>query len=504
MSKYDCEIDLSENSSTGLILKKIRQGSIVLEFGCATGRMTKYMQEALHCQVYIVEIDKEAYDTALKYAADGVCGDIMDLEWKGKFSDIPFDYIIFADVLEHLSDPDTVIAEASKLLAPAGNIIFSIPNITHNDIILKAINDHFDYTDIGLLDNTHKHFWGFENIKPFAEKNGLFIHNIEATYCDTGSTEQYKGELRNIPPILLNILNERNFGNVYQFVVTTELRVPEKEAALSAKQTGIISSLYLDMGQDFDEDDKISFRIKPSEDGKYIFNYLLDKTEAVQKIRFDPVEGQGCILKELTICQGDDVLTPSFGPNISLSSSVLLMGDDPMVFATLRSDSLPVRIKAEILLLSSDEYIDALIQTIKSDRMCADSLKADNESLKSGYDALKADNDALKADHDALKSDHDALKADNEALKADNKTLKSDCDNLRTENTRLKETIQAEIIHKNAYSQLADAKDELLIHYEQQTSELLNKICQMTAQIDLYQRRKCVRFSDMVGRIIRK
>ena len=103
-----------------------------------------------------------------------------------------------------------------------------------------------------------------------------------------------------------------------------------------------------------------------------------------------------------------------------------------------------------------------------------------------------------------MKSDHDALKADNEALKADNKTLKSDCDNLRTENTRLKETIQAEIIHKNAYSQLADAKDELLIHYEQQTSELLNKICQMTAQIDLYQRRKCVRFSDMVGRIIRK
>ncbi|MCI7768234.1 MAG: methyltransferase domain-containing protein [Oscillospiraceae bacterium] len=560
MSKYDFKIDLSENTSTGLILKKIRPGSTVLEFGCATGRMTRYMQEELHCQVYIVEIDKEAYETALQYAADGVCGDIMDMEWKEKFSDILFDHILFADVLEHLPDPDFAVREAAKLLVPEGNIIFSIPNITHNDIILKAISDHFDYTDVGLLDNTHIHFWGLKNIKPFAEKNGLFIHSIDATFCDTGCSEQYKGDLRNIPTILLNILNERDFGNVYQFVCTMERQIPENKVMLSSKKTGIISSLYIDLGQGFDEEDKLCFRTEAAEDGSYILNYVLENTEKIQKIRFDPVEGQGCILKNLMICQGDEVLTMSFSSSISLDNGVLLIGNDPMVSVTLLSDSAPVEIKAQILLISDAEYVDTLIGNIRYVRMYADSLKADNDTLKSDYDNLKADNEALKseydnlkADNDILKSDYDILKADNTALKsdynnlkadndilksdynnlkadndilksdydslkADNKALKSDYDNLKadnedlktdygkliTENANLKEALLAESIRNNAYAQLVDAKEEMLILYKQRNDELLNKISELTDQINMYQSRKCVRLADMLGRKFRK
>ena len=39
MSKYDFDLDLSGNTSTGIILGKVNKGSVVLEFGCATGRM---------------------------------------------------------------------------------------------------------------------------------------------------------------------------------------------------------------------------------------------------------------------------------------------------------------------------------------------------------------------------------------------------------------------------------------------------------------------------------
>ena len=48
MSKYDFEVDLSLNSSTGMILNKLRPDSVVLEFGCAAGRMTRYMKEQLN------------------------------------------------------------------------------------------------------------------------------------------------------------------------------------------------------------------------------------------------------------------------------------------------------------------------------------------------------------------------------------------------------------------------------------------------------------------------
>ena len=151
MTKYDFNTDLGLNTSTGIILNKIPSGSTVLEFGCAAGRMTKYMKNALDCQVYIVEYDKKAFETAMQYAVDGVCDDILTLSWLDRFKEIKFDIILFADVLEHLSQPDLALSNAAKLLKDNGKIYISIPNIAHNDVLLKAFHNHFDYTDIGLL-----------------------------------------------------------------------------------------------------------------------------------------------------------------------------------------------------------------------------------------------------------------------------------------------------------------------------------------------------------------
>ena len=95
MSKYDYDLELNENSSTGQIIKEIAPKSVVLEFGCAAGRMTKYMSNVLDCKVYIVEYCKEDYDKAITYAVDGVCGDITEFKWLDKFGNVQFDYIIY-------------------------------------------------------------------------------------------------------------------------------------------------------------------------------------------------------------------------------------------------------------------------------------------------------------------------------------------------------------------------------------------------------------------------
>ena len=231
MSKYDFEVDLDVRSSTGMILSKIKPNSIVLEFGCASGRMTKYMKDALNCQVYIVEYDKEAFDVAIQYAVDGVCDDILLLSWMEKFQDLKFDVILFADVLEHLMQPDLALVGAAEMLKDSGYIYISIPNIAHNDIILKALNNHFDYMDLGILDDTHVHFWGYENIIPFAKDNGLIVNSIEATYRPTGSTEQYDNKALKCSPILLNYLNERKYAEAYQFVIVMEKQLMENEVA---------------------------------------------------------------------------------------------------------------------------------------------------------------------------------------------------------------------------------------------------------------------------------
>ncbi len=508
MSKYDFMIDLSENSSTGMLLKKIRQGSTVLEFGCATGRMTKYMQEELHCHVYIVEIDREAFDSAIKFAEDGICGDILNLKWKEKFSEIPFDHILFADVLEHLSDPDLAVREAAELLSSEGNIICSIPNITHNDIIFKELENRFDYTKTGLLDNTHIHFWGLENIKEFAEKNGLYIHSLEATYRKTGDTEQYGGE---IPRLIGNIFDERSCGTVYQFAVVLGNAPDENGMKKRIPESGITSNLYADKGKDFNESDKTEFLFPRIQWGKYQANLTIDNTEGVRRFRWDPIEGQSCILKGLIVRQGDNILAPSFGENIQLKDGVLLLGNDPMIFVELLPDDGSVHIEAQILLISGDEYIEDIISSYKIS--CSD-----NNALKAVNEHLTADNNILRSDIEALRTQEGALKTENERLCSNNRSLKADNNTFRTDNERISKEVADLTRKKNAYIQLADAKEEQLIYCERQNQELQNKfgkfaqreaelnirINELSDMIERYRSRKAVRLADRIGKIFRK
>ena len=65
MNKYDTEIVLNKKSSLTYMISHIEAGATVLEFGPATGYMTRYLCEEKKCKVYIIEIDKEAYDKAM-------------------------------------------------------------------------------------------------------------------------------------------------------------------------------------------------------------------------------------------------------------------------------------------------------------------------------------------------------------------------------------------------------------------------------------------------------
>lgn len=220
MSKYNFSVDsINTNSTHGKILSQIKEGSTVLECGCATGYMTRFMKEKMGCSVSIVEIDEEAYNIARESAEDGFCGNLDEHYWADHFKNDKFDYIIFADVLEHLRNPVRTLSFAKKLLKNDGKVIFSIPNICHNDIMIRMYYDNFTYTNIGLLDNTHIHFWGGNNLPGFCDKAGFDIEVIDLLLAKTGKTEQ-GFPLNQIDDELLALLKKRKLGEVYQYIVT--------------------------------------------------------------------------------------------------------------------------------------------------------------------------------------------------------------------------------------------------------------------------------------------
>ena len=227
MGKYNFPITkLDLNSAHGKVLSQIRPGSTVLECGCASGYMTRYMKEQLGCQVYIVEQDGEDYAKALRYATGGYNGDLDEDCWDWFMTtqcicDTRVDYVLFADVLEHLRNPLNAVKRAAGYMKMDGRMIVSIPYICLKDIILKLIDDRWDYTQYGLLDSTHVHFWGGNNVSDFFREAGLRIESTGTVTIPTGRTEQLLGRLNEQQRKTADILKRIHpTGEVFQYVFT--------------------------------------------------------------------------------------------------------------------------------------------------------------------------------------------------------------------------------------------------------------------------------------------
>lgn len=499
MTKYDFEIDLGLNTSTGMILNKISSGATVLEFGCAAGRMTRYMKNVLDCRVYIVEYDKGAFEIAMQYAVDGVCDDILTLSWMESYKEIEFDVILFVDVLEHLPKPELAVSNAAKLLKKQGKILISIPNIAHNDILLKAFHNHFDYTDIGLLDNTHVHFWGYENIIPFAEENGLYVHSIEATYLPTGESEQFAEESFNCSTILLNYFKERHFAEAYQFVielVRDKWGNYDKEGLkISCKKNSVTSHIYIDDGKGFCAENVIEFDSENTTPGRYVVHYVLDNMQNVMRLRFDPLEYQGCIIQNLSIRQAGKELEYVYSDYLKFSEGILMLGTDPMIFVEKFDDFSPVVIDADIIIYG-EEYLHFVQQACANKYFEVQDLNQKLECFVGEIGKLHSEVNHLNVENVKLQEEVTGLNAENIRLQGEAAGLNVENNQLQSENKKLHDDVKKAVTENDVfqreiagYIHLANEKDRLLLRKSEQLSDrntlLLEKEKQLSEQSSL-------------------
>lgn len=215
MKIYGSE-DLSYDvDSLPTILKWVKPNSRVLEFGPAMGYMTRYMRDNLNCKVTAIEISSEMAKIAGQYTDKIVIANLDTDNWNEQIEGL-FDYIIFADVLEHLRDPQITIQTASTFLLPSGSILTSIPNIGHSSIIMSLMDGEFEYQKYGLLDNTHIHFFTRKSVKEMMDACGLYSECQEDLIMRPGSTE-IKKFYASHPFSILNVLRKKDTA-VYQFV----------------------------------------------------------------------------------------------------------------------------------------------------------------------------------------------------------------------------------------------------------------------------------------------
>jgi 2-polyprenyl-3-methyl-5-hydroxy-6-metoxy-1,4-benzoquinol methylase len=224
--KYNIPINLNENSSHMQILKRIKRQSTVLEAGCATGYMTKIIKNDLHCNVTCLEVDPEAAEIAKAYCDQIIVGDIEGIDFSAHFSKEQFDTIIFADVLEHLRYPQNVLTSLLPYLKKDGNLLISIPNISHASVVLNLILGNFEYTRYGLLDETHLRFYTKENFTNLLNMAGYNVIEIDRVIFIPEEAPLLQINTSTFPKELLNFLYDKNTeANTFQFIFRAKKRM---------------------------------------------------------------------------------------------------------------------------------------------------------------------------------------------------------------------------------------------------------------------------------------
>ena len=214
--KYDFELSLDEHTSVGKIVSQIKDHSSVLEFGPGNGRMTRYLISEKKCSVSIVEFDQELYENVMKYAHDGFLGDIEKYDWTEYFDGKKYDYIVFADVLEHLSNPELTLEKVIPFLAKDGKLLITFPNIAHNSVLIDLFNNKLDWNQYGLLDKTHNTFYTQSGFEKLFGRLGLNIAIEDYTYSQVGQNE-IQAFYEDLPISSQYDFKNRLFGEVYQY-----------------------------------------------------------------------------------------------------------------------------------------------------------------------------------------------------------------------------------------------------------------------------------------------
>lgn len=224
MGKYDFDLELYDKNPLGWIANRVEEKKRILEFGPANGRLTKYLKEEKGCQVDIVEIDEESGLDAKEFAEQSWIGleqgDIEKYYWMK--NEVKYDYIIFADVLEHLTHPDEVLKRCKSVIKQDGRILVSVPNVAHNSIIIGLMKGEFQYNPTGLLDNTHLRFFTRKSFGDMAQKAGWAIVEETSKCIRVGETE-INAQYQELPKEVYKELMNLEQGDVYQYIFALAL-----------------------------------------------------------------------------------------------------------------------------------------------------------------------------------------------------------------------------------------------------------------------------------------
>jgi len=172
------------------LIKNFKRSGMVLDFGCSSGGFLKFLSE----HGFDVK-GVDASDSAIELARRSGCDFCSNADLKAvSFPDRSFDVICLFETLEHLFEPDKILAEFRRIIKDDGVLVISVPNFGS---IERHVLGRF-WTGIDVP----RHLFHFDKItlKDMVEAAGFKIKLLKDVASpeinDVGSNSSYSNGVR--------------------------------------------------------------------------------------------------------------------------------------------------------------------------------------------------------------------------------------------------------------------------------------------------------------------
>ncbi len=200
----------------GQIVKILTDSATVLDIGAGNGMLGRALQRAGK-QVTIDGIEPNEFAAKLarpfyRTVYQGYAQDHSRI-----IQATPYDYVVLADVIEHIPDPAVFLADILQNLRKTTKLIVSIPNIAFGGARLSLLNGAFDYVDSGLLERTHLRFFTLASAQALFQHLHLYPERLLSLERSFYRMEFSRKSLSASPFTILSLANQPD-ARAYQYL----------------------------------------------------------------------------------------------------------------------------------------------------------------------------------------------------------------------------------------------------------------------------------------------
>jgi 2-polyprenyl-3-methyl-5-hydroxy-6-metoxy-1,4-benzoquinol methylase len=204
-----------EASPLNRIASLIPDGSRVLDVGAGNGLLAQVLH-ASRRDIVIDGVEPSPHAAALaaphyRRFHTGFVEELLATSTE------PYDFVVLADVIEHVADPLAFLRQLIDELRRETRFVIDTPNVAFGTVRLALLNGQFAYVDSGLLERTHLRFFTLTTLEQLVAALGLHIEKLYLLQRHLFETEIPVAHFATDTRVMMRLLRDE-LASTYQFL----------------------------------------------------------------------------------------------------------------------------------------------------------------------------------------------------------------------------------------------------------------------------------------------